>query len=397
MAGEPYTVGRYQVLRRVGDRGGMAEVYLAYEPDRERDVALKQMDFRSTDPQLAERFLRESRIVGALDHPNIVAVYELFEHEGVPYIAMEYLEHGSLRARLRTLTPPQQFGVLEGVLAGLWHAHEAGVVHRDLKPENLLIADDGAIKIADFGIAKAKHSGDAHLTATGLTVGTPAYMAPEQAQARPITPATDLYALGVVAYEMISGRVPFADASAPITLIFRKINEPSPSLGLVAPGVDARLAAWVDRLLARPPEGRPRTARAAWVQLEEIVSDLLGPHWRRDARIAEPGARPLPHAQFDTPEYTDYQTFVAPAPRRESDVDRRAPASKDPGEPVLVRRPAPPPPAPPAVVAAPPAPAAPTRAPTLYRAGPGLLVLAGIVAGALVVLALLATLLALAL
>src|ERR1700760_2097829 len=132
-------VGRYEVLRQVGDKGGMAEVFLAWEPDRERDVALKRMDFNSAEPALAARFVREASFAEWLDHPNIVTVYELFEHEGVPYIVMEYLDRGSLRARVRTLTQPQIFGVLEGVLAGLSHAHQAGVVHRDLKPENLMI------------------------------------------------------------------------------------------------------------------------------------------------------------------------------------------------------------------------------------------------------------------
>src|SRR3954447_8581480 len=163
------TVGRYEILREVG-RGGMAMVYLARQTDLDRFVALKELGaFHASDPSFAQRFLRESRVAGSLSHPNIVTVHDYFEHEGTPYIAMEYVERGSLRPYVGNMTTAQIGGVLEGLLAGLTNAEQNGIVHRDLKPENLMVTSDGRIKIADFGIAKAttRMQTGAFLTATG--------------------------------------------------------------------------------------------------------------------------------------------------------------------------------------------------------------------------------------
>jgi len=159
------TVGRYEISKELG-RGGMAVVYLARQTDLDRNVALKELGaFHASDPAFAERFLRESRIAGSLSHPNIVTVHEFFEHEGTPYISMEYIERGSLRPYVGQLSLAQIAGVLEGMLAGLAHAHaeSQGIVHRDLKPENIMITREGSVKIADFGIAKALNQASAGL------------------------------------------------------------------------------------------------------------------------------------------------------------------------------------------------------------------------------------------
>src|SRR3954469_25230559 len=149
MAETVRTVGRYEGLRKLG-RGGMASVYLARQTELDRLVALKELHaFHTDDEGLARRFVRESRVSGSLSHPNIVTVFDYFEHDGAPYIAMEYLERGSLRRYLAQLTLPQRFWVLEGMLAGLMHAERHGIVHRDLKPENVLVTEDGHVKIAD--------------------------------------------------------------------------------------------------------------------------------------------------------------------------------------------------------------------------------------------------------
>ena len=143
------------MLRVLGE-GGMAVVHLARQPDLQRLIALKELRaLRGEDPSYAQRFLREARLAGSLTDPHVVTVYEYFEHEGVPYLAMEYVERGSLRPFVGQLNLPQIAGVLEGVLAGLTAAEQAGIVHRDLKPENVLVSADGRVKIADFGIAKA--------------------------------------------------------------------------------------------------------------------------------------------------------------------------------------------------------------------------------------------------
>ena len=222
------TVGRYEILRELG-RGGMALVYLARQTDLDRFVALKELGaFHASDASFAQRFLRESRVAGSLSHPNIVTVHDYFEHEGTPYIAMEYVERGSLRPYVGKMTLAQIGGVLEGLLAGLTNAEQNGIVHRDLKPENLMVTSDGRVKIADFGIAKAttKMQTGAFLTATGTTVGTPTYMAPEQAMAQDIGPWTDLYSVGCMAFEMFTGKVPFHDSDAPMAILLRHVNEP---------------------------------------------------------------------------------------------------------------------------------------------------------------------------
>jgi serine/threonine protein kinase len=200
-------VGRYDLLDVIG-RGGAAVVYLAHQRDLRRNVALKELaPFHAADATFAERFVDESRLAGSLSHANVVVVHEYFEDAGVPYIAMEYLPHGSLRQYIGNLSTAQIAGVLEGVLAGLSAGEAHGIVHRDLKPENLLVGGDGRVKIADFGVARAlnKAATRAVVTVAGTTIGTPTYMSPEQALGTTLTPATDLYSLGVVAWEMLAG------------------------------------------------------------------------------------------------------------------------------------------------------------------------------------------------
>ncbi len=303
------TVGRYEILREVG-RGGMAMVYLARQTDLDRFVALKELGaFHASDPSFAQRFLRESRVAGSLSHPNVVTVHDYFEHDGTPYIAMEYIERGSLRPYVGRMTMAQIGGVLEGLLAGLTHAEAHEIVHRDLKPENLMVTADGRVKIADFGIAKAttRMQTGAFLTATGTTVGTPTYMAPEQAMAQDIGPWTDLYSVGCMAFEMFTGNVPFHDSEAPMAILLRHVNEPIAAVKSIRPEVDQRISDWVERLLVKEPEARTQNAQDAWDDFEEILLSLLGPRWRREARLVEArtdngtngnGAKPLTPAPF---------------------------------------------------------------------------------------------------
>ena len=279
-------VGRYEIVREVG-RGGTAVVYLARQADLDRDVALKELAGpHAADAAFVERFLRESRVAGSLNHPNIVTVHEYFEHDGGAFIAMEYFEHGSLRGMLADLTLPQVAGVLEGVLAGLGHAHARGIVHRDLKPENVMVTSNGTVKIADFGIAKVlEDTGGRPLTTSGTTLGTPAYMAPEQALAADVGPSADLYAVGVVAFEMLSGDVPFHASDVPLAIMLQHLNEVPPPLEEKRPELDPALSAWVERMLAKAPADRPGSAVDAWDQLEEVVIATAGPRWHRESRL----------------------------------------------------------------------------------------------------------------
>jgi hypothetical protein len=322
-------VGQYEIVKEIG-KGGMAIVYRARQPRLGRAVALKQLNRENDDGSLLERFRRESRIAGALEHPNIVTVFECLEEDGVPYIAMEYLGRGPLRSRMGSLTHPQIFGVIEGLLAALAYAEEHGVAHRDLKPENVLLTRTGGVKIADFGIAKAYGHVTKTLTQAQMALGTPAYMSPEQATAAPIGATTDLYAVGVMAFELLTGRTPFVAAADddPVAMLYRHVHEAPPRLDELAPDADPRLADWIGRMLEKDPSDRPAGAAQAWRALEEIVVDLHGSYWRRLAAIVS-GPPPLDEVPADVPHFAvehddDELATVAPlTPPDEPSGERR--------------------------------------------------------------------------
>ena len=266
------SLDRYEIVREIG-RGANAVVYLARHLALDKLVALKELvRIEVGDETAATRFLREAQLAASLTHPNIVTVYDYFEHDGTPYIAMEHLERGSLRPFVGRLTLAEIFNVLEGLLAALACAERHGVVHRDLKPENLMLTDDGEIKIADFGIAKAT-AATTNLTRTGLVVGAPAYMAPEQASGKETGSAADLYSAGIIAYELVTGTVPYSGAD-PVSILWRHVHEPLPALSLRKPDVDSRLARWIERLLEKDPSRRP-AAREALDELRAIRDEVL--------------------------------------------------------------------------------------------------------------------------
>jgi serine/threonine protein kinase len=281
---------RYEILREIG-RGGMATVYLARQVDLDRLVALKELGMLGeSDPSFVQRFLREARLAGSLSHPNIVTVHDFFEQRGAPVIAMEYLRRGSLRQYVGALSLPQVGGVLEGVLAGLAHAEEHGIVHRDLKPENLLVSDEGRVKIVDFGIAKATNDLQVgtFVTSTGIALGTPNYVAPEQALAHDIGPWTDLYSVGIVTFELFAGRAPFADTPEPMAVLLRQVNESIPPLSEIKHGVHPVMSEWVEWLLAKDPVDRPQSAGEAWLDLDDRLASVLGPAWLRQGALPQP-------------------------------------------------------------------------------------------------------------
>jgi serine/threonine protein kinase len=187
--------------------------------------------------------------------------------------------------------------VLETTLAALGHAHAHGIVHRDVKPENILVGSAGAVKLADFGIARAYANASARLTESGMTVGTPIYMAPEQAMNADIGAWTDLYSLGVVAYELFLGRPPFAARDRPVDVLLQHVNDPPPPPRELDPELDAGVAAWLERMLAKAARERPTSAQAAWEELENAAVRLLGALWRRDARLLDPSLAEPPPAQ----------------------------------------------------------------------------------------------------
>ncbi len=280
--------GDYVVEQVVADRGP-ATVLACSQPGLDRLVAVKRLN-GAPDEESAERLRTEARVTSSARHPNVVVVHEIAEDEGSPCIVMEYLQRGSLRPYVGRLETAAVIRIVEGVLAGLQHAHDHGIVHCDIKPENLLITDAGGVAIADFGVAQTTWPIDGGIAGEWQLGGTPAYVAPEQALGRRYSPAVDLYATGIVAYELLLGCRPFRSGrSVAETLLARVHTAPCPATR-VDPSIDPRLAAWLERMLARAPEDRPSSARAAWEELEEIAVDLFGAFWRRGAELGTPGA-----------------------------------------------------------------------------------------------------------
>jgi eukaryotic-like serine/threonine-protein kinase len=248
--------GRYRVERALGN-GAMANVVLARDEELGRLVAVKLLDEQlAADHDFRARFTREGRLAAGLSHPNVVTVFDAGEAEGRPYIVMEYVDGATLEDRLRAegaLQPDEVRVIAQQVAAGLEHAHSQGLVHRDLKPGNLIQRSDGTIKIADFGIARGSHGTE--LTEAGTILGTAAYLAPEQAEGGRVTPRTDLYSLGVVLYELLTGERPWRVDS--LADLGRRRTEPVPELPSRVPA-DLRHA--VARALEPEPDDRPATA-----------------------------------------------------------------------------------------------------------------------------------------
>ena len=266
--------GRYHVADRIA-AGGMGEVYRARDAVLERPVAIKVLHRNlAGDAGFIERFRREARAAANLNHQNIVAVHDWGSVDGIYYMVMEYVAGLSVREILHAeglLAPAQAADVLEQTLAALQHAHRQGIVHRDVKPENLMVTRDGVVKVADFGLARA--FADAQITEAGNVIGTVQYLAPEQLQGEPADPRTDLYALGVVAFELLTGRLPFT-GETPMAIAYQHIHEPMPRPSSANPAVPASLDGWVASVTEKQRELRPESAAEARRDLETEARSL---------------------------------------------------------------------------------------------------------------------------
>ncbi len=247
----------------------MASVHLARDTELDRRVAVKLLaEGLSDDETFHRRFVREARLAARLSHPNVVSVYDAGEDDGRPYIVMEYVEGETLAdvvARRGRFPPEEARGIALQAARRLAHAHGAGLVHRDVKPQNLILRADGTLKIADFGIARAAEA--TALTQAGTILGTAAYLAPEQALGEEVTAAADVYSLGAVLYELLTGRPPFEAASL-ADLAERQRKQVIPPVRERAPGVPGQLEDVVGRCLARDPAARPASGR----ELEDELS-----------------------------------------------------------------------------------------------------------------------------
>ena len=260
--------GRYRVLNRLGS-GGMADVYCAEDTHLGRQVALKVLYQRfAQDNEFVERFKREAQSAAGLTHPNVVNVFDRGEHDGTYYIAMEYLPGSTLKEVIGERGPLDQESVIDigiQILRAASFAHRRGVVHRDLKPHNVMLDDAGNAKVTDFGIARA---GASEMTEAGSIMGTAQYLSPEQAQGQPATAQSDLYSVGIILYELLTGRLPF-DGESAVAIAVQHLNDPPAPIRSLRPDVAPELEAAVMHALAKDPAAR-------WAGADEFIRALEG-------------------------------------------------------------------------------------------------------------------------
>src|SRR5215211_4377006 len=262
--------GRYRVLNRLGS-GGMADVYCAEDTQLGRNVAVKLLYRRfAEDSEFVERFRREASSAAGLQHPNIVGVFDRGEWDGTYYIAMEFLDGQTLKQLVRehgAMPPELAIDITVQVLRAARFAHKRGIVHRDFKPHNVILDEEGRAKVTDFGIARA---GASDMTETGSIMGTAQYLSPEQAQGQPVSPRSDLYSIGVMLYELLTGKVPF-DAESPVTIALKHVSEDPVPPSQLSPAVSPALDAVVLRALEKE---RERSRWWLWVLLALLLIGL---------------------------------------------------------------------------------------------------------------------------
>jgi serine/threonine protein kinase, bacterial len=272
--------GRYRVATKIAT-GGTSTVYRGLDTRLDRPVALKVMDSRyAGDQQFLTRFQLEARTVARLKDPGLVAVYDQGLDARHPFLVMELIEGGTLRELLteRGPMPPHAVAAVLGpVLGGLAAAHRAGLVHRDVKPENVLISDEGDVKIVDFGLVRAVAA--AGITSTSVILGTAAYLSPEQVRDGNASPRSDVYAAGIVTYELLTGQTPFSGDSA-LSVAYQRLDTDVPTPSTVIDGVPEQFDELVRRAAARDPTGRYGDAQEMGAELDAIVDELALPEFR---------------------------------------------------------------------------------------------------------------------
>jgi serine/threonine protein kinase len=289
---DPETIidGRYRVISRIGS-GGMADVYLAEDQLLGRKVAVKLLHHRfAEDQEFVERFRREAQSAAGLSHPNVVAVFDRGEWDGSYYIAMEYLPGRSLKRIVRedgALDPLQAIDIVIQILNAARFAHRRGIIHRDLKPHNVILDEEGRAKVTDFGIARA---GASDMTLTGSIMGTAQYLSPEQAQGHPVSASSDLYAIGIVLYELLTGQIPF-DGETAVSIALKQVSAVPPPPSALNPAVTPALDAVVRHALAKDQGERFTDAEEFIAALQQVRGELASGHVTTVAPAVGPNGR----------------------------------------------------------------------------------------------------------
>jgi len=267
----PEKIGRYEIKSELG-RGGMATVYRGWDPLFEREVAVKVLppELLHSDPQFKMRFEREAKIIASLEHPSIVPVYDVGDDTGQPYFVMRYMSGGSLsdRIKAKNLTVDDAIKILGQLAPGLDEAHAKGIVHRDLKPSNILFDGKGTPYISDFGIAKLSQAQSSGMTGSAI-IGTPAYMAPEQAQGTGVDGRTDIYAVGIILFEMLTGKQPY-EADTPMAVAFKHITDPVPNIHETNPALPENVDFVIHKAMAKNKDDRFASAEAMVDTLRDV-------------------------------------------------------------------------------------------------------------------------------
>lgn len=287
-------LGQYEIIERIG-HGGMASVYRARQPEMGRDVAIKVIESQfMADPEILARFHQEVKVISRLEHPHILPVYDFGEYDGMPFLVMRLLEGGTLSEKLKDTPLPlgDVNRIFSHLAEALSYAHEKGVVHRDVKTSNVLLDVKGNAFLTDFGIAKLTE-GTQNLTSTGTITGTPSYMSPEQAMGRKVGPQADIFSLGVVLFEMLTGKVPFT-AETPLAVMLRMLNEPLPAPRTIRQDIHPAIENAVMKALAKDTSGRYASVQQFLRDWKEAYQEALDHPYKPDPRA------PLPASQSVT-------------------------------------------------------------------------------------------------
>jgi len=324
------SIGRYHILEQLGE-GGMATVYKAFDTRLEREVAIKvirtELFGKAVIERILKRFEREAKSLARLSHPNILKVHDYGEYEGSPYLVLEYLSGGTLKQRLGQPMPWQEaLALILPVADALAYAHEHKIIHRDIKPSNILLTEKGQPLLTDFGIAKILDLEDGQtLTGTGVGIGTPEYMAPEQGMGKEVDARADIYSLGIVLYELVTGRKPYT-ADTPMAVVFKHMTDPLPRPTEFTSGLPDGVEKLILKALAKQPEDRYPEMESLAVAMRALLQTSPTP-----AQVSQPAApEPAPRAAIDQPTLNDAPTSdETPLPPR-SRIQRLTNPTKHP-------------------------------------------------------------------